>query len=119
MEFKDYGLTLNLHGTHLATVPAGQTANVDYVITSDCLINACDYEAINRNHGDKITFQVIHPVYGVVGQFATKIFAREKMYYEFYKAQLKTGLIVRVIYENVGTNDVNLSLNLVEHKDKV
>ena len=118
MEFKDYGLTLNLKGTHIGTIPAGTTVSLDYTITADCIINACDYDAVNKNHGDKITFQVIHPLVGVIAQFATDIYVRDSMYYEFYKAALKTGLIVRVIYTNVGINDVQFTLNLAEHRDK-
>lgn len=120
MEFKDHGTILDLKGSHEATIPSGQTAQIDYIASNNFLVTGCDYETFNHNFGDKVTFQVIHPVTQVVlGQFATNIFVRSVAKYEFYKATIYAGMIIRVIYQNVGPNDAKINLNLHTHKEKV
>lgn len=118
IDFKDHGTLLDIEGIFSGIVPAGVTTTFNYTVTYDHYVTGVDYEAIGRNLTDRVDFQVIHPVYGVVGQFADNIFVREKMSYDFYKATIKTGLTIRVIYKNNGINDVSFNLNLISHKDK-
>jgi hypothetical protein len=119
MEFKNYGLVLSLRGTHSATIDAGQTLNIDYQVTEDIVITGCDYKAVSCNMSDKITFQIVHPIAGVLNEFATDIFVRDYRQYSFYRAVVPTGLIIRVVYKNNGANQVAFNANMEMHKYKV
>lgn len=118
-DFQDHNKLLSIKGTHQATIQPYTQVAIDYVADQTFLTTGCDYEAIGRNFGDTATFQVVVPgSFSVVGEFAKNIFVREKAYYEFYRANIPQGLIVRAIYNNVGPNVVNFNLNLVRHIDK-
>jgi hypothetical protein len=118
IDFKDYNVMADVKGTIQGTMLAGIGTLIDWQVPYNCYLTGVDYEAVKHNPGDKITFQVVHPVAGVIAQFASDIFARDFMEYSFYKANLYQGLIIRVIYTNVGPNDVKFNANLILHKDK-
>lgn len=119
IDFKDYSLMVDLKGIINTSINSGETKTIDYTAPNNFYLTGCDYEASGRNVGDRATFQVIHPASGsILGQFATDIFVRDKASYEFYKANIYAGLVIRVIYKNAGPSTVTFNLNLITHKDK-
>lgn len=105
-----------LEGIISAIIPAGQTVTLNWTVPYSRVVSGADYEAINRNMGDRISLQVAHPVVGVVDEFAKRLFVRTEYRKELYGAALVAGLMVRVVYENVGANDVTFNLNLDLHE---
>lgn len=108
-----------LEGVISAVIPAGQTVTLNWTVPYTRTMNGADYEAINRNIGDRVSLQVAHPIAGVVDEFAKRLFVRTEYRKELYGAALVAGLMVRVVYENVGTNDVAFNLNLDLHERAV
>lgn len=116
--------SLNSNGTHKVRlqgvfhgeIPTGETLVMNWVVPSEKIMNGADYVALNCNIEDRITFQVVHPTYGVIDQFADRLFARQAYVKQLYGARLIAGLTVRVIYENNGINLVKFNLNLDLHE---
>lgn len=88
----------------------------EWVTPYDRLMNGCQYQAEGRNIGDNITFQVVHPVAGVVKEFGTNWYVKPEETILLYRAHLYAGLTVRVKYNNIGSNPVKFTLNLFLHE---
>lgn len=117
--FDGQNLILDLEGMIDATVPAQSTASFDIVKDYDYLVTGVDYHALDCNPGDRATFEVYRPDTGaLIARFANRIFVRDNRIYEFYKAKIPKGLIVRVTYENLGPNPVRFTVNLIKHRYK-
>lgn len=99
-----------------SVILAGTTATLDYPLTEDRAIDGADYEAIYRNTDDRISFQIVDPAGNILNQFANRLFVREKYTKQLYGAFINAGLIIRVIYENNGTNDVHFNINFHLHR---
>lgn len=115
------------------TIPAGTTANLDYVLADDCCINGAKIITNNGNYGDKANFQVLDTAtgtytlaatgtavpYAVLSQFLTNWYfsptTNEKMDL-VYPAKILTGMTIRVKYTSTGVNDVFFAINYKLHK---
>lgn len=105
-----------------ATITAGATQNIDYVIADDALIMTSSLIAIGAAQGDKIDMQVIHPIAGVVFQPITGWFIDPNSSVQptpraNFPAKIFAGLTLRIVYHSTGSNNVWVALNI--DKDKV
>jgi hypothetical protein len=105
-----------------ATMTAGQSTSLDLTITDDVLM-AGGTSVLVRGaaQGDKMDFQVVHPVAGVLVQFVTDWYVNPDSTLQQtppsnYPAKLLTGLILRIIYHSVGETDVWLAVNYNREK---
>jgi hypothetical protein len=97
-------------------VTAGQTVNIDYVLTDDLLILRGVLLVKNSSQGDYVDFQVLHPVYGLVAQFVTSWFidpdsTTQETPTSNYPAKLAAGLTLRLVYHSVGQSNVWVAIN--------
>lgn len=95
------------------------TTNLELVITEERYIDGGTVVVKDANPGDYCTFQIVHPVAGVVEQFVNKWFVipgTGKMDIQVYRAKVPAGLTIRVVYNNVGATDVECGINLRLHK---
>jgi len=83
----------------------------------DKLINGVDYIASNFNIGDTVDFQVVHSIAGVVSHFGRNWYVKSADSITLYPAKILKDLIIRVIYKNNGSNDVEFALNLFLHEE--
>lgn len=115
-EFEKTKLNKDAHGV-ATTVTAGTTANLDYTIADDMLISGGHSLLVRGGHqGDTISFQVVHPVAGVLLQFVTDWYVNpdvtaQQVPTSNYPAKLSTGLILRLVYTSTGTSDVWVASN--------
>jgi len=100
-----------------ATIPFGTSANIDLTLTDDILLaGGTVFLARGAAQGDKVDFQVIHPVYGVVNQFITDWYinpdsTEQTVPAANYPAKLPAGLTLRAVYHSVGASDVWVAIN--------
>ena len=116
--FADLSLKLDMVSSPVVSVAAGAQANIDYTFTQARYLTGAEYFKSGGNFEDRITFQMVHPIYGVVDQFATDLLMKTEGLYQFYKATVPAGLIARAVYKNNGANEAKFGYNLVCHKDK-
>jgi hypothetical protein len=95
--------------------PAGQSAHADLTLTDDHLLTGCSIILKNNIPSDEVNFQIIHPTYGVVNQFADW-YAKEFDKILPYPAKIPAGLTIRVLYISKGTQDVEIYVNFDLHK---
>jgi len=107
-----------LKGTHSLDVAAGETESVDYTLTEDLTITGVSYKTANIGIDDTATFQIVHPVDGVVNEFGKDVFLKSEEAYSFYAARLVTGLKVRVSVTNNGSEAIKVRLNCIFHRDQ-
>lgn len=105
-----------------ATVTAGQTLNIDYQFTDDCLMLTSGLLIKDSAQGDYWKLQIVHPQYGVVfepvhkwGVDFTK--CEQSIPKANFPAKIFAGLIMRLVYISTGTQDVWICLNI--DKDKI
>lgn len=116
--FTDHSLKLDMFGSEIVTIPPMSQANIDIVFTAFRYLTGADYFRHGGNFEDKLSFQMVHPLVGVVDQFATQVSLKEYHHYSFYQAKVPAGLIARAVYYNNGPNEAKFSFNLIAHKDK-
>jgi hypothetical protein len=92
------------------TIPAGTTANIDYTLTEDCLLTGANIRPIGHDLHDTMKLQVVHPIYGVVKEFADW-YARDIDKETKFPAKLPTGLTIRVVFTSTGSTDVEVFIN--------
>lgn len=119
-EFEASKLNANFQGISGICI-AGQSLNLDLTMTEDHLITGVQLLAKGSNFGDRITLQVVHPVYGVVNQFASdwQVCSDSEIKLDkevIYPAKLFTGLILRVLYVSTGSIPVQVLVNYDLHK---
>jgi hypothetical protein len=108
--------SLSIKKSHSAVIPAGETVELNYTVIDNYSLFGCDYIAKNFNIGDHARFEVWHPLEGKLDEFAD-LYVRDAMVYQFEnKAHIPAGLIVRVIYNNIGPNDVEFNMNILGNK---
>lgn len=107
----------HLQGTHEATIPAGQTVEIDWVAPKQYVLNGCQYQTNLRTIGDKIDFEVHHPDLGLLLQFGENWFVLENDTIVLpYSADIPAGLIIKVRYTNTGLDDTHFCLGLFLHE---
>jgi hypothetical protein len=105
------------------TVTAGQTKNIDFALTDDSLLAGGTVLLVKgAAQGDKIDFQVVHPVAGVLLTFVKDWYVnpdstKQDVPTAPYPAKLFAGLILRLVYYSVGETDVWVAINY--NKEKV
>lgn len=105
-----------------ATVTAGTSQNIDLTLTDDCLLaGGTVFLAKGAVAGDKVDFQVVHPVAGVLIQFITDWFVNPDSTAQVvptvsYPAKAFAGLILRVIYHSTGGANVWVAINYNREK---
>jgi hypothetical protein len=114
---------LNFAGRSVTgTVNENETVNADYTFTDDTLMTGGVLIVKEAKITDKVSLQVVHPIYGVLNEFVTEYRLAEDQQVQFkldlpYPAKLLAGLIVRCKYvasEEKGTRI--FALNLLLHK---
>ena len=107
---------VNFNGLKAAGVClAGQSVNVDLPLTDDHFMTGATLNVVNNTPGDHALFQIVHPLAGVVGQYIDwYVFNLSKSL--TYPAKIPGGLILRVVYNSVGTQDVQIFVNYDLHK---
>jgi hypothetical protein len=99
-----------------------QTIEIDLVMSDDCLMTGGVFSVKNGKYDDKVTLQVVHPVYGVVSQFVTDYGIVEDEQTQFnleisYPAKIWTGLKIRCKYVACSVEgERKFNLNLLLHK---
>lgn len=116
-------------GSHLATITAGQSQNLDWSVTQltyggvnkDSFFNGVQYYAKNAKLGDTVSFQVVHPSLGVLDEFASNFYVVPdiKDTILLYRAKLYPGTTIRIVYTSTGSTDVDFVCNLFRHMDTV
>lgn len=95
------------------------TTNLDLTMPEELYVDGGIVIVDGAHTGDYCVFQVVHPVTGVVEQFVNKWFVipgTGKMDVNVYRAKVPAGLIIRIIYNNTGSTDVECGINLRLHK---
>jgi hypothetical protein len=121
-EFEKSKLNKDAKGIQVI-IPAGTNRNIDLLLTDDVLMaGGTIFLAKGAVAGDKVDFQIVHPVYGVVNQFITDWYLNpdstsQEIPNANYPAKLFAGLTMRVVYHSVGSTDVWVAINY--NKEKV
>ena len=111
------GFRARLKGTHKFTAPSSQTTIQDYLITEGRTMSGAIYKGQNTNFGDRVDFEVVHPILGSLDMFAETWYVSDaQTHIELYPAKLPAGLIIRVTYYNDGPSDSKFFVNLFLHR---
>lgn len=102
-----------------ATVSAGETLNIDFIITEDTLITGARVHSHGACEADEIKFQVLSGS-NVVTTFIDWYIMNENIDKDLtYPAKLTPGLTVRAIYKNTClVLPTNVYINYYMHKVK-
>lgn len=103
---------------------ASQVTTIDHSLTfTKYLVGVC---VLLNNHvyGDKLTFQIVHPIIGVVDEFATSwnvsSDVQNQGLFEFpLRGKLSSGLKIRLVYTSIGNQDVSVACNLILHRKTI
>lgn len=110
------GLHARFMGAFDFVAPANKEQIESYVLIEDRVFDGVMYEA-QGNWSDRVSFEVVHPVYGVVDRFATDFcITSGPVTLRVYKADLKAGMILRVVYRNNGANEAKFKANFFLHE---
>lgn len=95
--------------------------NLDYIMPADRKINGTQIILQNHAFGDSLKFQVVHPQSGILDEFATNWYVSpdkndQGIIKTEYPAQLYTGLIIRLVYNSVGSTNVKVLCNATMHE---
>lgn len=105
------------------TAIAGTTTSFDLTLTDDTVMAGGNaFLAKGAVAGDCVSFQIIHPIVGILNQFITDWYLNpdstaQAVPTSNYPAKLPAGLILRVVYTSVGSSDVWVAINY--NKEKV
>ena len=125
VDFDKTKLTFDGQGVS-ATITAGATSNLDYILTDDCLITGLELIVNDGNYGDTVSLRLVdttgftgYPAGTVLDQFGTNWNIAPVSDTQFdivYPAKIIAGLTLRVAYTSTGSNDVFLAVNYKLHK---
>jgi hypothetical protein len=125
IDFEKEKLTFDAQGVS-ATITAGNSQNLVYALTDDCLITGVELIVNNGSYGDTINFQVIDSSGAFTGtpgtvlnQFASNWNVTPISDTQFdivYPAKILTGMGLQVVYKSTGTSNVFLAINYKLHK---
>lgn len=93
--------------------------NLDLVLTEERFVDGGIVVTKDANPGDYCTFQIVHPVDGVVEQFVNRWVVAPgtgQMHVNVYPARVPAGLTIRIVYNNVGATNAGCAVNLRLHK---
>lgn len=99
------------------TATAGTTTHLDYTLTDDVLMAGGNaFMAKGAAWGDKVAFQVLHPIAGLLLEFISDWYVnpdstQQTVPTSNYPAKLVAGLILRVVYTSVGASNVEIAVN--------
>lgn len=114
---------LKFSGQSISSVAqTGETINADLSLSEDYLLTGGVLIVKEAKISDRVSLQVVHPVYGVVNEFVTDYGMSEDQQVQFslqlvYPAKLFAGLKIRCKYiasSDAGTR--TFILNLLLHK---
>lgn len=102
------------------TMVNSSTSNLDLVLAEERWIDGVELMQVGAEKGDTVSFQVVHPTYGVVDTFGENwnvesTDGKQNPVVLSYPAKLAAGLTIRAAYTSVGVVDVWLGLNLRLH----
>lgn len=110
--------TKTFYGRGFSSVAtAGQASNMDYTLVSDAHIDKVDIYLQNQSWGDYMSFQIVHPTYGVVNEFGDNWFvnsSREKqepLDPPQISNLIPAGMILRILYTSTGLVNVDFKCN--------
>jgi len=116
-------------GTHDFTIAGNQTAQSDYTIPQlqyegqnvDTIISGVQFKTIGGCDGDKVTFQIVHPIAGVMDEFSTNyyVFKDQLNTIKEHRAAVPAGLYVRVVYTSTCANAARFIMNLFRYIETV
>lgn len=117
--FTKTALLFNAQGVNTTVTPE-TSANLDLVLTADHLITGAEVVISGAVNGDYITLQVLAGE-TVVNQYATNWYVASGTYNQqydvCYPAKLYAGLILRLVYNSIGTEvPVFVAINYKLHK---
>lgn len=103
------------------TATANQLTNIDFTLADTRYLVGVSVILKNQKFGDKITFQIVHPLAGVVNEFATNWNISEDSEdqgkVEFpLRGKIPAGLKIRLAYTSIGNSDVLVACNLIMHE---
>jgi hypothetical protein len=111
------GKRARFSGAFKMTVPAGEVMSQDFILADDRFITGGLYQVQGSNFGDRLDFDVVHPVAGVIDNHVSNWYVWDgATKLETYPAKLTAGLILRLTYTNVGSNEASVLVNLILHK---
>jgi hypothetical protein len=121
-EFNSGAMQINMQAVQ-GSVSPGEYTNIDLLLIEDHLLQGvAKLFVYNADKDDTIHLQVIHPVYGVVNQFATGLYINpqivdQDIFIPNYTAKLPAGLSIRLVYlaANSGTTR-SIKINWLLHK---
>jgi hypothetical protein len=101
------------HGAAFALTTGTNTLEFTIPYTT-CKITGA--ELINAEIGDYFDFFVVHPTYGVLGQFAFSNYVAKDFYSRVssYDADLVSGLILRCVYASISAKTIYINYLLHE-----
>jgi hypothetical protein len=115
-EFEKNKMNKDARGV-IGTATAGTSTNLDFILTDDILMaGGHAFLAKGAAWGDKVDFQAVHPIAGVVNQFITGWYlnpdsTQQPLPPSNYPAKIPAGLTLRVVYHSVGATDVEIAVN--------
>jgi hypothetical protein len=102
-----------------AMISAGQTSNIDLVITKDTLFTGLWAIINSGNYGDHFTIQILDSNQNVLAQPITTFYVPPILNEQFdimYPAKLISGLTLRLIYTSTGASDTFVAINYKLHE---
>lgn len=102
------------------SIPAGESGVVNYTMPEDSMINKGNIIIDGGNYGDTISFHVIYPIGDILlDPFINDWFIAPDSAFSVdagYPALVPAGLILRVTYDNNGSEPATMYCNLFRHK---
>lgn len=114
---------LNFAGKSVTgVVNENEIINADYTLSDDMLMTGGVLIVKEAKITDKVSLQIVHPLYGVVNEFVTDYRLAEDQQVQFkldlpYPAKILAGLTIRCKYQASEQNGQRtFSVNLLLHK---
>lgn len=126
-EFEKSKLNINAQGVS-ATVSNGETSNLDYLLTDDCLLTGLVFFTSATGYGDYVQLQVVDTSGAFTGtagtvmlQPATNWYVNPGSYLSMdadYPAKIPAGLTLRLVYTNTALplGSTRIFMNYKLHK---
>ena len=121
----DANIRVRFVGTHDFNIPGNQTVQSDWNVPQmqyngqnvETIISGVEFKTVGGCDGDKVKFQVVHPIAGVVDEFASDyyVFKDELNTIKEHRAEIPAGLIIRVVYQSTCATDARFIMNLFRY----
>lgn len=107
-----------LQGTHFSLCASNSQTTMDFTTDRFYVMNGCQYYVENYNFGDFVQFQILMGS-TLIAEYASQFYVCNGCrLLELYRTELPAGVTIRIIYNNVGTNEVKFWCNSFLHIDK-